>query len=161
MGWNYLSIPNFSRCTVEVWQVWQPTLYLVCNNLSMLGFKLIHVSKWGPWSLSSCGVCVSASHAHWCENTLLPTTGILDAFLCIIIIQMQFIIFITTSYLIFGKQRGTNGYGFNWQTSTPNQWCCVFGDNCVTTHLWYYTRNYVSNINQETISKVSNVNVDN
>ena len=34
--------PNFSRCTVEVWE-W------IRDYLSMLGLKLIHISKTGPW----------------------------------------------------------------------------------------------------------------
>ena len=57
MGWNYLSIPklqwlhpNFKGETVEVWE-WISnfiSLYNGCNYLSMLGLKLIHVSKRGP-----------------------------------------------------------------------------------------------------------------
>ena len=54
MGWNYLSIPKLQRLFrwslgMDKW--FHPTLYLVCDYLSMLGLKLIHVSKSGPrWS---------------------------------------------------------------------------------------------------------------
>ena len=41
--------PNFTGCAVEVLGMEKkchPTLYNGCNNLSMLGLKLKHVSKW-------------------------------------------------------------------------------------------------------------------
>ena len=43
--------PNFNSCTVDVLgmdKLFHPTLYNGCNYLSMLGFKLIHVSKRTP-----------------------------------------------------------------------------------------------------------------
>ena len=46
--------PNFNGCTVEVWE-WLNNFtphYNGCNYLSMLGLKLIHFSKRGPWSVS-------------------------------------------------------------------------------------------------------------
>ena len=50
MGWNYLSIHNVNGCTVEV-KVWikkfHPIHYWACDYLSVLGFKLNHVSKKG------------------------------------------------------------------------------------------------------------------
>ena len=45
MGWNYLSIPKLQRC--NRWSLEMDTLYNGCNYLSMLGLKLIHVSKRG------------------------------------------------------------------------------------------------------------------
>ena len=45
------SYPNFNGCTVEVWELdkwFHLTLYNTWNYLSMLGLKLIQVSKRGP-----------------------------------------------------------------------------------------------------------------
>ena len=47
VGWNYLSIPKLQR--LHRWSLgmdkwFHRTLYNGCNNLSMLGLKLIHVS---------------------------------------------------------------------------------------------------------------------
>ena len=43
--------PNFNGATVDVWE-WDKqfhfTLYNICNYLSMLGLKLIHVSQRDP-----------------------------------------------------------------------------------------------------------------
>ena len=52
MGWNYLSITKLQR--LHRWRLvmdkyFHPTLYLGCNYIFMLGLKLIHVSKSGPW----------------------------------------------------------------------------------------------------------------
>ena len=47
--WDEITYPflNFNVCTVEVYE-WMSnfTLHNGCNYLSMLGLKLIHVSKW-------------------------------------------------------------------------------------------------------------------
>ena len=52
VGWNYLSIPKLQRCkfggSLEMDKWFHPTLYNVCNYVSMLGLKLIHVNKSGP-----------------------------------------------------------------------------------------------------------------
>ena len=53
MGWNYLPIPKLQR--LHRWSLWmdkkvRPTLYNGCNDLSMLGLKLIHVCKGAPGS---------------------------------------------------------------------------------------------------------------
>ena len=57
MGWNYLSIPKLQRCnrwSLAMDKSFRPTLYWACDYLSMLGFKLNHVSKRGPsWCLQS------------------------------------------------------------------------------------------------------------
>ena len=44
--------PNFNGCTVEVWK-WISNFipHFACDYLSMLGLKLIHVRKGGPWGL--------------------------------------------------------------------------------------------------------------
>ena len=52
MAWNYLSIPKLQR--LHLWSLgkdkwFHPTHYIGCNYLSMLGFKLNHVRKRGPW----------------------------------------------------------------------------------------------------------------
>ena len=52
MGMNYLSLPKLQR--LHRWSLgldkwFHPTLYKPCDYLSMLGLKLIHVSKMGPW----------------------------------------------------------------------------------------------------------------
>ena len=52
MGWNYLSIPKLRRCnrwSLGMDKQFHPTLYRACDYLSMLGFKLNHVSKMGSW----------------------------------------------------------------------------------------------------------------
>ena len=49
--WNYLSIPKLQRLhrwCYEMDKSFHPTLYWSCDNLSMLGFKLIHVTKGVP-----------------------------------------------------------------------------------------------------------------
>ena len=51
--WNYLSIPKLQRCnrwTLGMDKQFRHTHYNGCNYLSMLGLKLIHVSKRGYWS---------------------------------------------------------------------------------------------------------------
>ena len=51
MGWNYLSInkrQRRNRWSLGMDKWFHPTLYRTCDNLSMLIFKLIHVSKSGP-----------------------------------------------------------------------------------------------------------------
>ena len=50
MGWNYLSIPKLQRCnrwSLGMDKQFYPTLLWACDYLSMLGSKLIHVSKRG------------------------------------------------------------------------------------------------------------------
>ena len=52
MGWNYLSIPKLQRLhrwSLGMDKLFHPTHYNGCNYLSMLGLKLIHVSKRGYW----------------------------------------------------------------------------------------------------------------
>ena len=51
MGYHYLSIPKLQglqHWSLGMDKLFHPTLYDGCNYLSMLGFKLIHVSKRGP-----------------------------------------------------------------------------------------------------------------
>ena len=53
MGWNCVSISKLQR--LHLWSLGRdkslhPTLYNGCTYLSVLGLKLIHVSKMGPWS---------------------------------------------------------------------------------------------------------------
>ena len=51
MGWNYLSIPKLQRCnrwSLGMDKVFHLTLYWTYDYLSMLGFKLNHVSKRDP-----------------------------------------------------------------------------------------------------------------
>ena len=54
MGWNYLSIPNLQRSnrwSLRMDRYFHLTLYKACTYLSMLGWKLNHVSKRGHCSL--------------------------------------------------------------------------------------------------------------
>ena len=49
--WNYVSIPKlqwWNSWSLEMDKWFHPTDYNECNYSSMLGFKLIHVSKMGP-----------------------------------------------------------------------------------------------------------------
>ena len=51
VGWNYLSIPKlqrWNRWSLGMDKLFHSTRYHGYNYLSMLGFKLIHVSKRGP-----------------------------------------------------------------------------------------------------------------
>ena len=54
--------PNFNGCTVGVWE-WisnfTPSHYWVCDYLSMLGLKLKHLSKKGPWPQDRC-YCINS-----------------------------------------------------------------------------------------------------
>ena len=54
MGWNYLSIPKLQRCncwSLGMDKLFHTTLYWACDYLSILGYKLNHVSKRGYWYL--------------------------------------------------------------------------------------------------------------
>ena len=54
MWWKYVSIPKLQLCNrwnLGMGKEFRRTLYWACNNLFMLGFKVKHVSKYGPWSL--------------------------------------------------------------------------------------------------------------
>ena len=51
MEWNYLSIPKLQRLhswSLGMDKLFHPTCYNGCNNVSMLGLTLNHVSKRGP-----------------------------------------------------------------------------------------------------------------
>ena len=53
MGRNYLSIPQLQRCnrwSLGMDKYFHPTYHRACDYLSMLGLKLNHVSKRGPWT---------------------------------------------------------------------------------------------------------------
>ena len=52
MGWNYLSIPKLQQCnrwSLGMDKLFHPTLHCACDYLSMMGLKLFHVNKRGPW----------------------------------------------------------------------------------------------------------------
>ena len=52
MGWNHLSIHKLQRCnhwSLGMDKLFHPAFYNWCNYISMLGSKLIHVSKGGHW----------------------------------------------------------------------------------------------------------------
>ena len=54
MEWNQSSIPQlqrYSRWISGMDQWFQPTHYWACGYLSMVGLKLIHVSKMGTWHI--------------------------------------------------------------------------------------------------------------
>ena len=60
MGWNYLSIPKLQRCnrwSLGMDEQFHLRLNWACNYLSMMGLKLIHVSKSGHrfWVLNIWG----------------------------------------------------------------------------------------------------------
>ena len=62
MRWIYLSIPQRQRCyrsNLGMDKYFHPTLNLACDYISMLGLKVIHVSKRGP----CCGL-LSVAFAH-------------------------------------------------------------------------------------------------
>ena len=81
MGWNYLSIRQLQR--LRRWSLgmnkwFHPTFYNGCH-LSMLGFKLNHISKRGPrqsvysWIHVLYLTCPSgALHWHWGNHTIAP-----------------------------------------------------------------------------------------
>ena len=57
MGWNYFIMPKLQqlhRWSLEMDKKFHPTLYWVCDYLSTLRLKLIHVSKRGPWCAQNC-----------------------------------------------------------------------------------------------------------
>ena len=61
MGWNYLSIPKLQRCSrwsLGMDKLFHPTLYWVCDYLSMLGLRLNHVSKSGLRSYCKWKGCI-------------------------------------------------------------------------------------------------------
>ena len=52
MGWNYLSIPRLQQPCCSILGMdkhFHHTLYWACDYSSMLGWKLFHVNKRGPW----------------------------------------------------------------------------------------------------------------
>ena len=61
MKWNYLSIPKLRRCSrwnLGLGKYFHPTHYWACHYLSMLGLRLIHVSKKGACYLASIAVSI-------------------------------------------------------------------------------------------------------
>ena len=87
MQWNYLSIPKLQR--LHRWSLgrdkkFHPTLYQVCEYLSMLGLKLIHVSKRGQWSYASSLQDLGTSEGEsyhllwlWLQNKQVPFTYVM------------------------------------------------------------------------------------
>ena len=98
MGWNYLSIPKVQQCNrwsqgMDNW--WHSTLYNGFHHLTMLGFKLIHVSKLDPWAsyqirkIANCACTGNAGnvfpdtdfkgnrvmHVPWCMSGSLTRGG--------------------------------------------------------------------------------------
>ena len=54
VGWDYLSIPKLQWCKIwslVMYKSFHPTFYWACNYVSMLGLKLLHVGKSGPWNV--------------------------------------------------------------------------------------------------------------
>ena len=51
MGWIYYVFQNFDGATVDIWKwkVISSHTLLVCDYFSMVGLKIIHVSKMGSW----------------------------------------------------------------------------------------------------------------
>ena len=49
--WDYIiyPFPNLGRWSLRMDKLFLLAIYNGCNYLSMLGFKLIHVSRRGPW----------------------------------------------------------------------------------------------------------------
>ena len=71
--WDEITYRSQTLTVVNGWVI-SPILYNVCNYLSMLGFKLSHVRKGGPWhqpawALADVGIimqvgsCMTSSHA--------------------------------------------------------------------------------------------------
>ena len=75
MGWNYLSIPKHHRCSrssLGMDNLFHPTLFGTCDYLSMLGLKLIHVSKKGHEYLTKdAGVPVEKNSRVWSPGDML------------------------------------------------------------------------------------------
>ena len=95
-GITYRS-PNFNGCTVDVWELikltFHPTLYNGCNYLTMLGLKLIHVSKRSHGYLRHDDVRPSAATVHADSktvNALLTLTLALIDFDYLFIIHTRF-----------------------------------------------------------------------
>ena len=83
VGWNYLSIPKLQR--MNRWSLGMDkelhiTLNWTCDYLSMLGLKLQHVSKGGPWYIDKLSrwfteiihnhvrtECIFYEGLHYCE----------------------------------------------------------------------------------------------
>ena len=68
MGWNYLSIPKlqrYNRWSLGMDKLFHPILYNGCDYISMLGLKLNHVSKRGPWWLLLAPCHLELIEAEW------------------------------------------------------------------------------------------------
>ena len=76
MGLNDLFIPKLQRLqhrSLGRDKYFHPTLYWVCDNLSMLGLKLNHVSKRGPWKTGLNMFIFHSQHMNhgcWLRNYL-------------------------------------------------------------------------------------------
>ena len=108
MGWNYSSISKLQRCNrwsfgMDKW--FRPTFYWACDYLSMLGLKLNHVNKRGPWSLAS-DINLS-SHLGCASPTFVRVASLV---LVVRLLQCQ--------------GGNPNGYVQNWPISSYNktQW---------------------------------------
>ena len=70
---NNLSSPRLQRYSCWSLDKWSyPTLYWECDYLSMLGYKLIHVDKTGPW----CYVAPEHQQTQWWHHHDLNMTKI-------------------------------------------------------------------------------------
>ena len=85
MGWNYLSFPKpqrSNRWSLEMGTAIPSHTYNECDLSSILGLKLIHVSKKGPWWL----LCAGASSGK--VNAAFGS-GILHTIYCRLILQLS------------------------------------------------------------------------
>ena len=105
VGWKYSSVPKLQRLqrwNLEMDKWFYFTLYWACDYLSVLGFKLIHVTKRGPRSFVNdavphCGiltpfVALNLGHrwlrwlliARWHQTIIWPKVNLpLKVFCCI------------------------------------------------------------------------------
>ena len=71
VGSNYLFISKlqcWNRWSLGMDELFHPTLFWACNYLYMLGLKLNHVSKRGPWMSS-----------YWCTYIVIPDSAHLSS----------------------------------------------------------------------------------
>ena len=104
MGWNYLSIPKLQRWRLGMDKWFQSTFYNGYNYLSMLGLKLIHVSKRGcrcrftDWLIPFDAWNKEINCAVYSQNTLHACDSCCFQ---IVLISMKFTYFISRSSVIY------------------------------------------------------------
>ena len=156
---NIYPFPNY-RWSLGKDALFHPTVYMVCDSLSMPGFKLNHVNKSWPWryQLSCSSSVYGARSLHYCQGLLrinderyLYVTARQSSVLCLSRRQVlscqnnYFVILIcfgesNQTYRLSSHASRLNGsYHKNLRNIKP--WDCWWEfRNCHKMYMWLYSK---------------------